>query len=76
MLRRLHLSIPKGLAIGSRASEVRAILGGPFRLEGRNLVYSLSEETPGEDTLILGGTQPALANEAALQAGWLDVRRY
>ena len=43
--------IPKNLSVGSLASDIRAILGAPLRLEGSNMVYSLNDESTGEDTL-------------------------
>lgn len=44
--------LPKALSVGSRADDVLEALGEAFRLEGQNLVYSLSDEDfPGVDTL-------------------------
>jgi hypothetical protein len=44
--------LPRVLSVGAHAVDVLAALGDPFRRDGENLVYSLSDEDfPGVDTL-------------------------
>lgn len=38
-------------AVGGSAREIRSVLGSPMRVFGESLVYSLSPQRPGQDTL-------------------------
>ncbi len=43
--------LPKNLSIGAKAGGVRAMLGKPYSESTRALIYSLSAERPGADTI-------------------------
>jgi len=43
--------LPPNLSIGRKVGDVRAMLGTPYSESETELVYSLSDERPGEDTI-------------------------